>query len=458
LRNYDEEKLDRIRDMVKSTVLIIEDDDDSRRAIANLFARAEWKVLEAADGDSGIELAIRNRPEVILCDLLMPKSNGFQVCRTIRRQLQPTKIIVVSGRDYAVDRASALEAGADEYVLKPITWEVLCDVIDRLLAAIPHRPGATKSSEEFGPVPPRLKLWGVRGSLPVPGPATVRYGGNTSCVEVRADGEIIVLDAGTGIRGLGLALEKELGPQTIKLTLLITHTHWDHIQGLPFFSPAYNPKNLIRILGYEGARAGFSTILASQMETPFFPVSLRELPSHLAIEDLKEMEFHIGKVKVQAKFANHPGICAGYRLFTSAGSIAYMPDNEPYEPLKLQVARKDGIDGDEARNFAGAERDKMVEFLRDCDIAILDAQYTDEEYERHVGWGHSSLSSVVLLALDANVKRVLLFHHDPSHDDDMIDQMIEQARYLVSRSGKAMVIEGAREGVEIRLEAELPAR
>jgi len=144
-----EEKLDGIRDMVKSSVLIIEDDDDSRRAIAKLFARAEWKVLEAADGDSGIELAIRNRPEVILCDLLMPKSNGFQVCRTIRQQLQPTKIIVVSGRDYAVDRASALEAGADEYLLKPITWEVLCDTIDRLLAAIPRRPGVTTSRRNY---------------------------------------------------------------------------------------------------------------------------------------------------------------------------------------------------------------------------------------------------------------------------------------------------------------------
>jgi phosphoribosyl 1,2-cyclic phosphodiesterase/ActR/RegA family two-component response regulator len=434
------------------SVLIIEDDEDSRRALSKLLARTDWKVFEAVDGDTGVELALRNRPEVILCDLLMPKSNGYQVCRTIREKLQPTKIIVMSGRDYAVDRTSALEAGADEFLLKPITWEALRDSIDRLVPPIPKRPRATASPEELGSVPPRIKLWGVRGSLPVPGPGTNRYGGNTSCVEVRADGEIIVLDAGTGIRGLGLALEKELGPETVKLTLLISHTHWDHIQGLPFFVPIYNGKNLIRILGYEGARSGLGSILAAQMETPFFPVSMHELQSHLAIEELKDMEFHIGKVKVEAKFANHPGICAGYRLFTSGGSIAYIPDNEPYESLKLQGAAQGGIDGNEARDFAGGERAKLVEFLRDCDVAILDSQYTDEEYKGHVGWGHSPLSGTVLLALDANVKRVLLFHHDPAHDDDMVDRMVEQARELVRKSGKAMMIEGAREGAEILLE------
>jgi phosphoribosyl 1,2-cyclic phosphodiesterase/CheY-like chemotaxis protein len=435
-------------------VLIIEDDAENRRAMAQFFTREDWNVLEANDGDAGLELALRSRPELILCDLLMPKSNGFEVCRSIREQLQPTKIIVVSGRDYGVDRTSALEAGADEYLLKPVTWELLSGTIDRLLPEIPRRPDP-KSVSARGSIPARIRLWGVRGSIPVPGKGTVRYGGNTSCVEVRADGEIIILDAGSGIRLLGLALDKEFGPRSMKLTLLISHTHWDHIQGLPFFSPAYDQKNLIRVLGYEGARAGLAKILASQMETPFFPVSLRELPSHLAIEELKEMEFRVGPVKVQSKFANHPGICVGYRLATSSGSIAYFPDNEPYEQLKLQLASRDGITEEEARDFAGAERGKMVDFLQGCDVAIMDTQYTEAEYAKHVGWGHSSVESVVSLALDANVGKLILFHHDPNHDDRMIDKMVEHARAFVANSGKSLEVDAAREGAEILLDAKV---
>ena len=437
-------------------VLIIEDDAENRRVMAQLFAREDWKVLEANDGDAGLELALRNRPELILCDLLMPKSNGFEVCRSIREKLQPTKIIVVSGRDYGVDRTSAIEAGADEYLLKPFTWELLSSTIDRLLPEIPRRP-EPKSVPERESVPARIRLWGVRGSIPVPGKSTVRYGGNTSCVEVRADGEIIILDAGSGIRLLGLALDKEFGPRSMKLTLLISHTHWDHIQGLPFFSPAYDQKNLIRVLGYEGARAGLAKILASQMETPFFPVSLRQLPSHLAIEELKEMEFRVGSVEVRSKFANHPGICVGYRLATSSGSIAYFPDNEPYEELKMLLASRDGITEEEARGFADAERGKMVDFLQGCDVAIMDTQYTEEEYAKHVGWGHSSVDSVVSLALDANVGRLVLFHHDPNHDDQMIDKMVEHARAFVAKSGKSLEVDAAREGAEILLDAKVLA-
>ena len=432
-------------------VLLIEDDDEARRSTGDLFRREDWTVLEAGDGQAGIDLAIKHRPDVILCDLLMPKANGFQVCRAIRQQLQPAKIIVISGRDYGVDRTSAIEAGADDYLVKPITWEMLSTTIERIMPQASRRPLPAASLAQFQTPATRVRLWGVRGSIPVPGPGTVRYGGNTTCVEIRADGEIIILDGGSGIRQLGIELEKEFGDIPIRLTILITHTHWDHIQGLPFFLPAYNQKNQIRVLGYEGARAGLAAILAGQMETQFFPVSMRDLPSNIAIEELKEMEFSIGKVRVCARFANHPGICAGYRLFTSGGSIAFFPDNEPYELLKLHLADRDQISTDEARAFAQAERAKLVEFLKDADVLLLDTQYTDEEYAEHIGWGHGALSRVVSLALAAHVKTLVLFHHDPSHDDDKIDEMLQAARLLVVESGQALEVDAAREGGEIWL-------
>ena len=434
------------------TLLLIEDDAESRRATAALFD-GEWKVIQAGDGEEGIQSALEHRPDVILCDLLMPKTTGFQVCRAGRQQLPPARIIVFSGRDYGVDRQSAMDAGADEYLIKPLTHAQLMEAIDRVLPEPPDKPRKMSATPQFITPATRIKFWGVRGSIPVPGSGTVRYGGNTTCVEVRADGEIIILDAGSGIRPLGIALEKEFRDRPMKLTLLVTHSHWDHIQGLPFFQPAYEPKNEVRILGYEGARAGLASILAGQMETPYFPINLSDMPGNIAIEELRDMEFSLGRVRVQAKFLNHPGVCVGYRLFTSTGSMAFLPDNEPYEMLKMKQADRDGLDRAKAREFAAAERQKLVEFLRNADLLMIDSQYTDDEYEEHVGWGHGSLSSVVSLALDANVRKLSLFHHDPAHDDAMIDEMVESARHLVVESGKSLEIDAAREGAEVWLGA-----
>jgi phosphoribosyl 1,2-cyclic phosphodiesterase len=304
--------------------------------------------------------------------------------------------------------------------------------------------------------PTRLKFWGTRGSISVPGPGTLRYGGNTTCVEIRADGEIIVLDAGSGIRPLGIALEKEFRSQPIKLSLLITHAHWDHIQGLPFFVPAYEKNNEIRVRGYDGVDTSFGKIMAEPMKAPFFPIAMRELSARVDIKKLTEMTFSVGKVQVRAKFVNHPGVCAGYRLLTSAGSIAFLPDHEPYR--FLHSAKTNHMSPEQAKKTATEERISLVEFLHRSDILILDAQYTDAEYESHVGWGHGSVSSALSLALDAEVRRLLLFHHDPGHDDTMVDAMVNDARRLIRESGKDLEVDGAREGEEVILPADHASR
>ena len=309
-----------------NTALIIEDDEHCRTPVAARLRQNGWEVLEAENGEHGLELAIQHRPGLIICALLMPHGNGFHLCRAVREHvdLSHTRIVAISSQDYAVDQKAALEAGADECIPKASLLDKLDEIAAQAAALLPASAAGTRlpSTPRHTEGPARIRFWGVRGSIPSPGPETVRYGGNTSCVELRSDGEIIVLDAGTGIRPLGLALAEEFKGTALTLTVLISHTHWDHIQGFPFFLPAYNPDNRLRILGYEGAREGLATTLAGQMESPYFPIALQEMPGNIVIEELREMEFQVGSVRVEACFSKHPGVCVGYRLYTPTGSVA----------------------------------------------------------------------------------------------------------------------------------------
>src|SRR5208283_2065336 len=221
---------------------------------------------------------------------------------------------------------------------------------------------------------------------------------------------------------------------------------------LPFFQPVYRPQNHLRILGFEGARHGLEVVLAGQMESPFFPIGLREVPANVRIEELKELSFSVGPVRVEAAFANHPGICVGYRLFTSDGSIAFFPDNEPF-PESAPPPRVAGGTQALALTFARSENRKLIDFLRGTDVLIMDTQYDAEEYKRHTGWGHGCLDDVVALALEAEVKTLFLFHHDPSHDDAKISQMLAHARKIVAARKGKLQVEAAREGVMVELPA-----
>jgi phosphoribosyl 1,2-cyclic phosphodiesterase/ActR/RegA family two-component response regulator len=431
------------------TILLIDDDELCRKPAARGLQLAGWEVWQAENGEQGFELALKHRPSVIVCDLLMPRMNGYQFIRTVRENpdLENTRIIVISGRDFPADRKSAEEEGVTEFLPKPFEIKTLLGMLEK---SAPSRPaGAVTTAQATEPaVKPvddqttRVKFWGVRGSIPTPGQSTVFFGGNTACVEVRADGEVIILDAGSGIRPLGEALAAEFQGQPIEINLLVTHTHWDHIQGFPFFLPAYDSRNRVHILGYEGARDGLAATLAGQMESPYFPIALKQMPGNIVIEELKEMSFNVGSVKVEACFSNHPGVCVGYKLHTSGGTLVYLPDNESFN----------GHDSRVHGNAVPRNIEKnLTEFVKGVDVLIIDSQYNAEEYRSHIGWGHGCVDDVMRFALAAHVKRVFLFHHDPSHDDRFISAMLMHAREVVQKAGSTMRVEAAREGEQFVL-------
>jgi CheY-like chemotaxis protein/phosphoribosyl 1,2-cyclic phosphodiesterase len=289
-----------------------------------------------------------------------------------------------------------------------------------------------------------VRFWGTRGSIATPGPATNRYGGNTSCVEIVTNaGQRFICDCGTGARALGGYLLAN-APKPIEATILLSHTHWDHIQGFPFFAPLFIPGNRITVCGPKGANASLPDVLAGQMEYTYFPVELGQLGAQIEYLDLAEGVNELNGVRVTAQFLNHPAIALGYRIEADGVSVLYLCDHEPYwESLwRTDVApgRFDAILHDGDRRHAA--------FMENADVVIHDCQYTPEEYPAKKNWGHSTYSYVTQIAVAANVKHLFLTHHDPTHSDDFLDDMQAKAREIAMSLGSAIEINCAREGSE----------
>jgi len=288
-------------------------------------------------------------------------------------------------------------------------------------------------------MPYTVTFWGTRGSIPTPGAHTARYGGNTPCVAVTgARGGLVILDAGTGIRALGSRLvEQQNG--AVNAEVLLSHAHWDHIQGLPHFKPFYSPGNAVRIWGSRQGSASLEAILRRQMDPAVFPVPLDALSARLTVQHIEPGEFTIGEFRVQAMRLRHPGITLGYRLTPLAGgpAMAYVTDNELGEGTDYATA--------------ASWRADFVRFLDGAELLIHDAMYTPAELDTHRGWGHSTFAEAVTVAREAGVRRLVLFHHEPAHGDDAMDRLVAEARRLVAPGAMPTEVLAAREGVELTL-------
>jgi phosphoribosyl 1,2-cyclic phosphodiesterase len=295
----------------------------------------------------------------------------------------------------------------------------------------------------------KIKFWGTRGSIPSPGKGTVRYGGNTPCIEVRLkNDQLVIFDAGTGIRDLGDSLIAQ--GESVKAYLLISHPHWDHIQGFPFFKPAFISGNEFTILGAQKRGFTLRRMISDLMNKVYFPIQLNELKAKINFMPVGETRVKVFDGELSTLYVNHPSFAFGFRLESEGRSLVYISDNEPFDrevAKSLKNVEKSIIDLFVRRS--GDPNERIFEFARGADILIHDATFTPEEYVHHVGWGHSHYLFTLKVAAEAGVKTLVLFHHDPSHTDDKIDEMLQKCRREVQTRNYKFECLAASEGMEL---------
>jgi DNA-binding response OmpR family regulator len=407
-------------------VLVVDDDPSILTLVSNRLQAESVQTLLADNGADGLHMAREHRPDVVVLDLMMPKMHGYTLIQEIRNDptLSHVKILVTSAKTYASDVERTLRLGADRYLSKPYDlrefWKTIAELLEE------KRPPFT------------VRFWGTRGSIATPGQATIKYGGNTSCTEVRCGEQLLILDAGTTIRVLGVSLLREFQQRPIKGHIFVGHTHWDHIQGFPFFAPAFNPSNDFTIHSLHGAEKPLEKVFRGQMDSDYFPVPLSDMKAHLEFCELQS-EVHLGEARVSYTFLNHPGLAVGFRISFAGRSLVYLSDHEKYERL---------APGGPSPNPRDLE---IARFAENADLLISEAQYTEDEYPQKKGWGHSTFLDALERAAQAKVKRLAIFHHDPSHDDAFLDGILEFCQKTIADRNYTFSCFLAQEGTSIEL-------
>lgn len=428
----------------KRRVLVADDVVGTVELISRALSRRGYEVAAAEDGAEAIRMVTEFRPDLVILDIMMPKVHGIDVLKAVRddKSTRGTGFIVSSARSFAVDVKQFMALGVHDFYDKACEVRDLVEKVeayfrpkgvpapaqgDDAACATPVSAPATATPIRYSPRIDRThgywKLWGTRGSIPISGPRYLRHGGNTSCLELRAGDQIVVIDAGSGIRDLGLQLVSE---GVRKIPLLIGHTHWDHIQGFPFFVPAYVPGFELTLHGASGFGKDLESVFRGQLDRDYFPVEMHDMAATLAFTSLVENPLRFGPIAVYWEMMNHPGATVGFRVEMNGLKFGYVTDNEF---LKGYLGPPHDLKPD---SELLVPYHKIIQFLSGIDLLIMEAQYTPDEYPKKVGWGHSSLSNACLLAKLTGAKRWIVTHHDPMHDDEYLDGKLNLTRKILA--------------------------
>jgi len=286
----------------------------------------------------------------------------------------------------------------------------------------------------------QVRFWGMRGGVPVSAPDTNRYGGNTACIEVRCGKTLLILDGGSGLINLGRKLMQELEGKELDARLFLSHLHWDHTMGIPYFLPVFKLPGKLTIYGVAGMEEDLLSLFQGAEAGEYFPVPMGKPTADISFEELRE-ETKAGEATVSYYYLNHPGLTIGFRVEHEGKSLVYMTDNEPYRSSNRGLVRDD-----EDESFLARIDREVVQFARQADLLIADATYSDEEYVHLAGYGHSSVGDALKIALSATVKRLVLFHHHPLRSDAQIDILVEKCRHRVDTLNSKLEILAPNEG------------
>ncbi len=399
-------------------------------------AGKNYSFASVSQGDEVFSAIQQHGAELVVLDLMLPKMHGIELLQRIRsdEKLRKIGVIIISTNMMTQNLHAALVKGVDYFLPRPVDIELLFSLFERFYKGTLHPDNIEQKStfvEEESFYKPithdphsYIKFWGTRGSNPVSGPEYMRFGGNTACLEVRHGKDRIIIDAGTGIRPLGHAIEHN-DAKTVHLFL--SHTHWDHITGFPFFGPLYNPDREIIIwspIGFEKpTRELFTEILAYS----YFPVRLEDIKAKLQFNDLREgYPVSIGDITIDSHFAYHPGATYCFKIHVAGKKYGYATDNEMF----LGYHGHPNAIGKDSPLLKSHK--SIIDFFTGCDVLIHEAQYTPQEYQRRVGWGHSSVANAALLCKYAQIKEWIVTHHDPKHSDEDLLRKLQMQKDILA--------------------------